>query len=75
MRRNSFLAALSFNLGTLQILQQLAGFEKALVSTQLSIFGRLYYTDTLRNIYPNKRLSLWVIGTLSWEFGVGPATN
>ncbi|KAJ5194064.1 Aminoglycoside phosphotransferase [Penicillium cf. griseofulvum] len=60
----------------LQIVQQLAEFEKALVSTQFPMYGSIYYADNLHNVHPNQMIELGrKKNTVGATFAVGPTTN
>ena len=60
----------------LQIVHRLAGFEKALVSTQFPMYGSIYYANNLRNINSNQVIELGdKKNTVGVEFAVGPTTN
>ncbi|KAJ5783417.1 Aminoglycoside phosphotransferase [Penicillium psychrosexuale] len=59
----------------LQIVQKLAEFEKALVSTPFPMYGSLYYADNLRDIHSNQMIELGDTKTVDEQFAVGPTTN
>ncbi|CAG7974253.1 unnamed protein product [Penicillium nalgiovense] len=59
-----------------EIVQQLLGFEKALVSTRFPIYGNIYYANNLRNVDSNQMIELGDRkNTVGVEFAVGPTTN
>ncbi|OQE93061.1 hypothetical protein PENNAL_c0006G00637 [Penicillium nalgiovense] len=59
-----------------EIVQQLVGFEKALVSIRFPIYGSIYYANNLRNVDSNQMIELGNRkNTVGVEFAVGPTTN
>lgn len=60
----------------LQIVRQLVGFEKTLVSTRFPVYGSIYYADNLCNPHPNQMIELGPKkNTVGAAFVVGPTTN
>lgn len=59
-----------------EIVQQLVGFEMALVSIRFPIYGSIYYANNLRNVDSNQMIELGNRkNTVGVEFAVGPTTN
>ncbi|PWY89763.1 phosphotransferase enzyme family protein [Aspergillus heteromorphus CBS 117.55] len=60
----------------LQIVKQLVGFEKALVSTQFPMYGSLYYAKDLPDVQPSQLVySKPKDNGVDFVFAVGPTTN
>lgn len=60
----------------LQIVQQLVGFEKSLVSTRFPMYGSLYYAKDLPNAQSNQMIDTGAgKGSEGLGYAVGPTTN
>ncbi|RJE21579.1 Phosphotransferase enzyme family [Aspergillus sclerotialis] len=59
-----------------QILKQLVGFEKALVSSRFPMYGSLYYAKDLPEVHPNQLVKVESKEEVEGlDFAVGPTTN
>jgi hypothetical protein len=59
-----------------EIVQQLVGFEKSLVSIRFPMYGSLYYAKDLPGVRSDQMIDLGAKkSNMSLDFAVGPTTN